>query len=142
MREISQRFWDAMIIKSWQNFDSCQKLSIWALDEFGEFPSKLGLKRASNCFGNSQGVRVWVASYMPQLSDKLFSLPKGKHIELLDWLEKSKIDSLTKRGSKTTKYYNEARESFRSSDKKATQATWSYNLEKNLNNSNQWSVVK
>jgi hypothetical protein len=143
MREISQRFWDAMIIKSWQNFESCQKLNMWAFDEFGKFPKDLELKRTQNCYGfKNQGVRVWVANYMPTLSAKLFALPKEKHIELLDWLAKSNVDSLSSKGSKSHKYYNEARNSMKATDIKATQATWSYNLEKTLNNSNRWSVVK
>lgn len=142
MREISQRFWDAMIIKSWQNFDDCHKLSLWALDEFGKFPKDLDLKRTANCFGGKIGVRVWVASYMPQLSEKLFAMPKEKHIELLDWLGKSKIDSKSNKGSKASKYHSEAANEFRKSNNKAIQATWSYNLEKTLNNGNRWSVVK
>jgi hypothetical protein len=60
----------------------------------------------------------------------------------LDWLAKSKIDSKTSRGSRTSKYYSEAKTAFNKSDKKATQATWSYNLEKTLNNGNRWSIVK
>ena len=142
MRKIDQRFWDAMIIKSWQNFDSCHKLSIWCLDEFGKFPSELGLKRASNCFGGTNGVRVWVATFMPQLSEKLFALPKERHIEILNWLGKSNIDSLTSKGSKTSKYYYEARSEMKKTDKKAIQATWSMNLEKNLNQNNKWNIVK
>ena len=143
MREISQRFWDAMIIKSWQNFESCQKLNMWAFDEFGKFPKDLELKRTQNCYGfKNQGVRVWVANYIPTLSAKLFALPKEKHIELLDWLAKSNVDSLSSKGSKSKKYYNEARNSMKATDIKATQATWSYNLGKTLNNGNRWSVVK
>ena len=142
-REITQRYWDAMIIKAWQNFDSCQKLNMWALDEFGKFPKDLGLKRTKNCYGpKGQGVRVWVADYMPTLSAKLFALPKERHVELLDWLAKSKVDSLTSKGSRAHRYYNEARNSMKAADTKATQATWSYNLEKQLNKNNSWTKVK
>jgi hypothetical protein len=143
MRDVTQRYWDAMIIKSWQNFDDCYKLNLWAYDEFGDFPQRLDLKRTKNCYGKKGfGVRVWVASYMPVLSEKLFALPKERHIELLDWLAKSKIDSLSSKKNKTSKYYNEARNEFKSADKKATQVTWSYNLEKTLNNGNRWDIVK
>ena len=143
MREVSQRFWDAMIIKSWQNFDDCYKLNMWAYDEFGDFPERLNLKRTKNCFGKKgHGVRVWVATYMPELNQKLFDLPKEKHIKLLDWLAKSKIDSLSTKGLRTTKYYSEAVNAFNKSNKKATQATWSWNLEKTLNNGNRWDIVK
>lgn len=143
MREPTQRFWDAMIIKAWQNFYSCGKLNIWAKEEFGVFPESLQLKRIKNCYGNhGQGVRVWVATYMPALSAKLFAMPKERHVELLDWLAKSKIDSLSADGSKTKKYYNEARAASNRANRRATQATWSWNLEKNMNKNNSWEKVK
>jgi len=143
MREPTQRFWDAMIIKSWQSFDDCYKLNMWARDEFGNFPNNLNLKRVKNCYGKrGLGVRVWVAQFMPALSERLFALPKERHVELLDWLENHKVDSLSARGSKTNKYYHEARYAARSSDLKATQKTWSDNLEKTINRNNQWTTVK
>jgi len=143
MREVTQRFWDAMIIKSWQNFDDCHKLNLWAYDEFGDFPQRLDLKRTKNCYGKKGfGVRVWVASFMPALSEKLFALPKERHIELLDWLAKNKIDSLSSRKSRVNKYYNEARHEYLAANRKATQATWSMNLEKTLNKNNRWDIVK
>ena len=142
-REPTQRFWDAMIIKSWQDFSDCHKLNVWAYDEFGSFPKDLGLKRTQNCFGNrGQGVRVWVADYMPVLSAKLFALPKERHVELLDWLSKSNVDSLTSKGSRAKKYYNEAKNATKISERQAVQATWSWNLEKGLNKNNMWTKVK
>ena len=143
MREPTQRFWDAMIIKSWQNFDTCLKLNIWAIEEFGKYPQHLELKRVKNCIGNKgQGVRVWVAEYMPALSERLFALPKERHLEVLDWLANSKVDSLTSKGSKSRKYYSEARNANKISEKRAVQKTWSDNLEKNLNRNNRWTTVK
>jgi hypothetical protein len=143
MREPTQRFWDAMIIKSWQNFDSCYKLNIWAREEFGKYPQHLELKRTQNCFGSgTQGVRVWVAQYMPALSEQLFALPKERHIELLDWLAKSKVDSLSSKGSKVSKYYHAARSAMKAAERRATQKTWSDNLEKTLNRNNRWTTVK
>ena len=143
MRELNQRFWDAMIIKCWQNFDSCLKLNIWCYAEFGKYPQDLELKRTQNCFSlRGQGVRVWIAEYMPALSERLFALPKERHLEILDWLANSKVDSLTSKGSKSRKYYSEARSAARAADKKATQKTWSDNLEKTINRNNQWTTVK
>ena len=143
MREPTQRFWDAMIIKSWQNFDTCLKLNMWAMEEFGKYPQHLELKRVQNCFSvRGQGVRVWVAQYMPALSERLFALPKERHLEVLDWLAKSKIDSLSAKGSTTRKYYSEARTSMKAAERRATQKTWSDNLEKTLNRNNRWTTVK
>ena len=143
MRELNQRFWDAMIIKCWQDFSDCQKLNTWCYAEFGKYPQYLELKRTQNCFGNrGQGVRVWVAEYMPALSERLFALPKERHLEVLDWLSKSNTDSLTSKGSKSRKYYSEARTAMKAAERKATQKTWSDNLEKTINRNNQWTVVK
>jgi hypothetical protein len=143
MREPNQRFWDAMIIKCWQNFDSCLKLNTWCHAEFGKYPQDLELKRAQNCFSKGgQSVRVWVAEYMPALSERLFALPKERHLEVLDWLASSKVDSLTSKGSKSRKYYHEARTAMKAAERKATQKTWSDNLEKNLNRNNRWTTVK
>jgi hypothetical protein len=142
-REPTQRFWDAMIIKCWQDFSDCQKLNDWCYAEFGTYPDRLELKRTKNCYGRrGQGVRVWVADYMPILSAKLFALPKERHIELLDWLANSNTDSVTSKGSKSKKYYHEARSAARAADKKAVQKTWSDNLEKTLNRNNRWTTVK
>jgi hypothetical protein len=132
-----------MIIKCWQDFSDCQKLNTWCYAEFGKYPQYLELKRTQNCFGNrGQGVRVWVAEYMPALSERLFALPKERHLEVLDWLSKSNTDSLTSKGSKSRKYYSEARTAMKAAERKATQKTWSDNLEKNLNRNNRWTTVK
>jgi len=88
MRKPDQRFWDAMIIRSWQNFDSCNKLKDWCHSEFGCLPYELGLKRTEHCFG---AVRAWVATYMKPLSDKLWDLPMNRHVELLDWMDKANV---------------------------------------------------
>ena len=89
-----------------------------------------------------EGVRVWVATYMPILSAKLFALPKERHVEILDWLAKSKEDSLSAKGSRTHKYYNHARNANKISERRADQKNWSEDREKSLNRNNQWTVVK
>lgn len=141
MRELSQRFWDAMIIKSWQDFDNCDKLNAWAFQEFGDYPMNLDLKRVKNCYPK-MGVRVWVDTYMPQLSEKLFALPKNRHIELLDWLGKSSIDSIYQKRSKGKRFIAEITNSHRNSRIKAIQTIVSKEIEKGYNRNNQWSVVK
>ena len=140
MREPSQRFWDAMIIKAWRDFKTTQDLYKQSIAEFGKAPWNLPFVRNKEMYG---GVRAWVASKLPLLSDKLWVLPKERHIELLDWLDKSKMDCETSMAkNKTMKYVNEARTAFKKDEKKADQATWSYNLEKTINRNNQWTVTK
>ena len=116
MREPSQRFWDAMIIKAWRDFKTTQDLYEQSIAEFGKAPWNLPFVRNKEMYG---GVRAWVASRLPLLSDKLWVLPKERHIELLDWLGKSKMDCETSMvKNKTLKYVSEARTAFKKDEKK------------------------
>ena len=138
MREPDQKYWDAMIIKAWNNFDSCAQLGTAAKYEFGAYPQELGLKRSKDCFG---GVRSWVATYMPQLSQKLWDVPKERQVELLRWLQTTNID-VGKADKKTAKYYAEGYNMVRKNRKLMQQRTVSNNLEKTLNACNSWTKVK
>ena len=138
MREPDQKYWDAMIIKAWNNFDSCAQLVTAAKYEFGAYPQELGLKRSKDCFG---GVRSWVATYMPQLSQKLWDVPKERQVELLRWLQTTNID-VGKADKKTAKYYAEGYNMVRKNRKLMQQRTVSNNLEKTLNAGNSWTKLK
>ena len=140
MREPSQRFWDAMIIKAWRDFKGTKDLYEQSIAEFGTAPWNLPLIRNKEMYG---GVRAWVATQLPLLSEKLWILPKERHIELLDWLDKSKMDcEVSMAKNKTVKYLSEARNALKKDEIKADQATWSYNLEKTINRNNQWTTTK
>jgi len=140
MREPSQRFWDAMIIKAWRDFKNTKDLYEQSIAEFGTAPWNLPLVRNKEMYG---GVRAWVATRLPLLSEKLWVLPKERHIELLDWLDRSKMDcEISMAKNKTMKYLSEARTAFKKDEIKADQATWSYNLEKTINRNNQWTTTK
>ena len=140
MREPSQRFWDAMIIKAWRDFKNTKDLHEQSVAEFGIAPWNLPLIRNKEMYG---GVRAWVATRLPLLSEKLWILPKERHIELLDWLDKSKMDcEISMAKNKTMKYLSDARTAFKKDEIKADQATWSYNLEKTINRNNQWTTTK
>ena len=127
-----------MIIKAWNNFDSCAQLVTAAKYEFGAYPQELGLKRSKDCFG---GVRSWVATYMPQLSQKLWDVPKERQVELLRWLQTTNID-VGKADRKTAKHYAEGYNMVRKNRKLMQQRTVSNNLEKTLNAGNSWTKVK
>jgi len=137
MREPTQRFWDAMIIREWYRFGSCKDLKRICMAEFGCWPDELPLHRIEGCYG---GVRAWVASCMPSLSQKLWSTPKERAIEVLDWLGKTKVRCEYNKSAK--KYHNEARNAARKAELQAEQQRISYNLEKLLNPMNQPNVVK
>jgi hypothetical protein len=138
VREPDQKYWDAMIIRAWNNFENCAQLVTAAKYEFGAYPHELGLKRSKNCFG---GVRAWVATYMPQLSQKLWDVPKERQVELLHWLQTTDID-IGKADKKTAKYYAEPYNKVSKNKKLMQQRTVSNNLEKTLNAGNSWTKVK
>lgn len=138
MREPNQKYWDAMIIKAWNNFENCKQLVTAAKYEFGDYPQNLGLKRSKNCFG---GVRSWVATYMPQLSQKLWDVPREKQVELLRWLQTAGID-VDKPDKKTVKFYREPYDKVVENKKLMQQKTISNNFEQGLNKNNSWTKVK
>jgi hypothetical protein len=138
MRELNQKYWDAMIIRSWNKFETCKQLSYSCFYEFGNYPENLNLKRNTKLFG---GVRAWVATYMPELSEKLWNVPKEKQVDLLNWLQTTKID-IQKASSKQNKYATEAVKKTHRNQKLLQQKTTSKNLEQNLNRNNMWQVVK
>lgn len=105
--------------------------------EFGCWPDELPLHRIEGCYG---GVRAWVASCMPSLSQKLWVTPKERAIEVLDWLGKTKVRCEYNKSAK--KHFNEARNAFKRADAAAEQHRISYNLEKLLNPMNQPNIVK
>lgn len=137
MREPTQRFWDAMIIREWYRFGTSKDLQRICMAEFGCFTSDLPLHRIENCYG---GVRAWVANTMPMLSHKLLTTPKERSLEVLDWLGKTKVRC--EHNKSWTKHINEATDSVRRSELRVQQKEISYNLEKLLNRSNQLNIVK
>ena len=138
MREPDQRFWDALIIRAWNNFDSCINLRVACKYEFGCYPEEASFIRTKYCYG---GVRAWVATALPKLSEKLWILPKERHVELLDWLEHTKLDCVA-HNKQSARYYREARNAAKRGDNLAEQQRISYELGKLLNPMNQFNVVK
>jgi len=138
MREVNQKYWDAMIIRSWNKFESCTNLSVACYHEFGDYPQNLNLKRNTQMFG---GVRAWVAAHMPELSEKLWNVPKEKQVDLLNWLQTTKID-VQKKSRKTNNYGSEAHKLLHVSNGRMNQKLVSGKLQQTLNRNNMWQVVK
>jgi hypothetical protein len=136
-REPNQRFYDALIIREWYRFGSAIDLKRICIAEFGCYPDQLPLHRIEDCYG---GIRAWVATCMPKLSQKLLATPKEKSIEVLDWLGKTKVRCEINKREK--KYYAQSRNACIKAEKNALQVSMSYNLEKLLNVMNQPNTVK
>jgi hypothetical protein len=138
MRDISQRFWDAMIIKSWNEFGNSYSLGMACMYEFGVYPRDSGLLRVSNLVNT--GTRVWVAKFLAPLSERLWITPKEKQIALLDWLEETKLDCLVNK--KAQKYGNEAAGRLHRNQLHMKQMRISNDIEQSSNRNNMWKVVK
>lgn len=138
MREINQRFWDAMIIKSWNEFGNSTALGVACKFEFGVYPQDLGLLRCANLY--KQGTRVWIANHLTPLSERLWITPKDKQIALLDWLEETKLDCLINK--KGQKYGAEAAGRLLRNKLHIKQNRLSNDMEQSLNRNNMWNVVK
>ena len=138
MREINHRFWDAMIIRSWNEFGNSYSLGMACMYEFGVYPDKLGILRCKGLI--KQGTRVWVARQLTPLSERLWITPKEKQIALLDWLEESKLDCIVNK--KARKYGTEAVGKLKRNQQRMQQARISNDLQQSLNQNNMWKVVK
>ena len=138
MREINQRFWDAMIIRSWNEFGNSYLLGTACMYEFGVYPEKLGILRCKGLI--KQGTRVWVAQHLTPLSERLWITPKEKQVALLDWLEESKLDCILNKKAK--KYGTEAASKLRTNQLHLKQKRLSGEMEQSLNRNNMWKVVK
>jgi hypothetical protein len=138
MREINQRFWDAMIIKSWNEFGNSYSLGMACKYEFGVYPDELGLLRCKNLI--KQGTRVWVARQLTPLSERLWITPKEKQVALLDWLEETKLDCIVNK--KAEKYGGEAAGRLYRNRLHMKQARLSNDIEQSSNRNNMWKVVK
>jgi hypothetical protein len=138
MRELNQRYWDAMIIRAWNKFDNVETLCLACKYEFGMYPNQTNLLRTKNLF--RMGTRVWVATFLKPLSEKLWATPKDQQIKLLDWLENSRLDCI--RSKKAAMYGQEAYNKLVQDRKHLKQASISRNLEETLLRNNMWNIVK
>ena len=138
MREINQRFWDAMIIKSWNEFGNSYLLGTACKFEFGVYPQETGLLRSTNLI--KQGTRVWVAQHLTPLSERLWATPKEKQIALLDWLEETKLDCIINK--RAQKYGGEAAGRLYRNRLHMKQSRLSNDIEQSSNRNNMWKVVK
>ena len=137
MRQPTQRFWDALIIREWYRFGKCNDLKRYCIAEFGCFPHELKLHRTENCFG---GVRSWVATYMPHFSQKLLATKKEDAVQLLDWLAKVKVRCEINPAAR--RYHAEMRYQSVKSKLLMHQSMKSSLLEQLLNPMNQPNIVK
>ena len=136
-----QEYWDACLIRAWR-----RQLSL--LDAMSMFLSLTG-KRIDECellrtpFQNipwTTGVRVFTASYLPKVSDRLWDQEPEKDIALLRKLQKSKYNTekTPYRTNADRDLRNEQAKNKRNREKNA----YSLNETRSRNAATDWNVTK
>lgn len=90
-----QEYWDACLIKTWRNAGTVEDVFSMFSSVTKTLVSEHELLRAPpKVLHPKIGIRVFVARYLPKISDWLWDKPKEKDVELLKKLSKSKYDTL------------------------------------------------
>ncbi len=92
-----QEYWDACIIKTWRQHGSFLDAvimfrSITGIDLMLEKDRRAVLRTPKHYFPAHTGIRLFVAQYLPKISDRLFNQPPEKDVLLLRKLSTSKYD--------------------------------------------------
>lgn len=92
-----QEYWDACIIKTWRQHGSfldavTMYKSITGIDLMTEENRRHVLRTPKHYFPAHTGIRLFVAQYLPKISDRLFSQAPEKDIQLLRKLSTSTYD--------------------------------------------------
>ncbi len=92
-----QEYWDACLIKTWRQYGSMLDAanmfkSITGIDVFTDMGKHDILRTPKKFFPFSTNVRLFVAQYLPKISDRLFDQPPEKDVLLLRKLSTSKYD--------------------------------------------------
>ncbi len=92
-----QEYWDACLIKTWRQYgpmlDAVNMFkSITGIDVFEQMGEHNILRTPKKYFPAHTNVRMFVAQYLPKISDRLFAQPPEKDVLLLRKLSTSKYD--------------------------------------------------
>lgn len=136
-----QEYWDACLIRAWR-----RQLSL--TDAMSMFLSLTG-KRIDECellrtpFQNTPwttGVRVFTASYLPKVSDRLWDQEPEKDIALLRKLQKSKYT--TEKAAYRTNADRDLAEAQRKTRKDREKNKYMIGVVSNRNSATDWNVTK
>lgn len=94
-----QRLWDATLVQTWRRFGTLHDaIDAWqAVAKQSPFSPDLQLRRIPpGGMPWKIGVRVFVASYLPKISDRLWAQPPERDEALVDKLQGSNYTTQTK----------------------------------------------
>ena len=92
-----QEYWDACLIKTWRQHGSFVDAanmfrSITGIDLLKDYETRTILRTPKKFFPAHTGIRIFVAQYLPKISERLFAQPPEKDVLLLRKLSTSKYD--------------------------------------------------
>lgn len=94
-----QEYWDACLIKTWRNIGTLQDACSMFKDIVGKWPDECDpplLRYPVNYLPYGVQMQYFVASFLPKISDWLWSHPPDKDVELLRKVTKSKYTTAKK----------------------------------------------
>ena len=136
-----QEYWDACLIRTWRKSGTLIDATSMFYSITGKKLDEAGILRIPrDSLSWKIGVRVFMANYLPKISDRLWSQPPEKDVELLRKLSKSKYN--TEKVAYRTKHdkdlSNARRQMYRDHEKNK----FEYNKVTNRNEATDWNVVK
>jgi len=93
----TQEYWDACVIKTWRQHGSFLDAvlmfrSITGIDLMTEEGRRPVLRTPKQFFPAHSGIRIFVAQFLPKISERLFNQPPEKDVLLLRKLSTSTYD--------------------------------------------------
>ncbi len=92
-QEQLQKYWDAMLIRSWRQFGTVGELRDMFFQTCGVNWNEVQILRNTPPLHGRVTTRVFVAKYLPKISERLFSQEPAKDVNLLRALQSSKYDT-------------------------------------------------
>jgi len=136
-----QEYWDACLIRTWRKSGTLIDATSMFHSITGKKLHEAGILRIPrDSLSWKIGVRVFMANFLPKISDRLWNQPPEKDVELLRKLSKSKYN--TEKVAFRTKHdkdlSNARRQMYRDHEKNK----FEYNKVTNRNEATDWNVVK
>lgn len=140
-----QEYWDACLIKTWRKHGSYGDAvrmfrSITGIDLLTKEGHRAVLRTPRGFFPIKTGIRLFVARYLPKISDRLFDQPPEKDVMLLRKLSTSKYD--TEEKEYTTSSDHEHNNIGRTVKTSMLRIGITFQAANDRNAATDWSVVK
>ena len=105
-----------------------------------EYKNRTILRTPKKFFPAHTGIRIFVAEYLPKISERLFNQSPEKDVDLLRKLSKSKYD--TEEKAYTTYSDQEHKSEINRERRNAQKVSFGFNMAVNRNQDTNWNVVK